>query len=91
MRKALGARRREILFQFLAEAVVLTSGRRALGSCWAQASGLAVHADTGFPISLLVVVVPLGLLAFSPPWDLFGMVPAAPRGAARSDRGPAIR
>src|SRR4030095_6841190 len=49
VRRALGARRREVLFQFLIEAAVLTSVGGLLGILLGSALGLAVHFLTGFP------------------------------------------
>src|SRR4029079_15245540 len=52
VRKALGARRREILFQFLAEATVLTLAGGILGIICGSTIGATVSWLTGFPISL---------------------------------------
>jgi putative ABC transport system permease protein len=83
IRKALGARRREILFQFLAEAVALTSVGGVCGIALGGAIGVAVHAVTGFPISLPWWSFALGLGFSSAVGIFFGMVPAVR--AARLD------
>ena len=57
VRKALGARRTEILIQFLIEAVVLTCVGGILGVVMGSAIGLLVNLVSGFPVSLPVVVV----------------------------------
>jgi len=83
VRKALGARRREILCQFLAEAVALTSVGGVCGIVLGGAIGVAVHAATGFPISLPWWSFALGLGFSSAVGIFFGMVPAVR--AARLD------
>ena len=57
VRKALGARRREILWQFLLEAVVLTSVGGLLGILVGIGIGYTVTALTGLPVSLHLEVV----------------------------------
>ena len=57
VRKAIGARRREILVQFLIEAAVLTSVGGILGVLMGSAIGLLVNVDLGLPGLAAVVVV----------------------------------
>jgi putative ABC transport system permease protein len=52
VRKAVGARKREILWQFLAEAGLLTSTGGVLGVIVGTCLGLIVHIAFAFPISL---------------------------------------
>ena len=89
VRKALGARRREILFQFLAEAIVLTSVGGLLGILLGAGIGVAVHAATGFPISLPWWSFALGLGFSAAVGIFFGMVPAVR--ASRLDPIEALR
>ena len=89
VRKALGARRREILFQFLAEAVVLTSTGGLLGIACGSAIGLAITLVTGFPVSLPWWSFALGLGFSAATGIFFGMVPAFR--AARLDPIEALR
>jgi putative ABC transport system permease protein len=89
VRKALGARRRDLLLQFLAEAVVLTSIGGLLGILGGTTIGVAVHLGTGFPISLpwWSFAIGLGFSAFV--GVFFGMVPAVR--ASRLDPIEALR
>jgi putative ABC transport system permease protein len=89
VRKALGARRREILFQFLAEAVVLTSIGGILGIVFGSAIGVTVNLVTGFPISLPWWSFAIGLGFSATIGIFFGMVPAFR--AARLDPIEALR
>jgi putative ABC transport system permease protein len=89
VRKALGARRREILFQFLAEAVVLTSVGGVLGILLGSAIGVGVSLLTGFPISLPWQSFAIGLGFSAATGIFFGMVPAFR--AARLDPIEALR
>ncbi|MGE3402714.1 MAG: ABC transporter permease [Vicinamibacterales bacterium] len=89
VRKALGARRREILLQFLAEAIVLTSVGGVLGIALGSAIGITVNLATGFPISLPWWSFALGLGFSAAVGVFFGMVPAFR--AARLDPIEALR
>ena len=89
VRKALGARRREILVQFLTEAIVLTSVGGLLGIAIGASIGVAVHAITGFPVSLPWWSFALGLGFSAGVGIFFGMVPAVR--ASRLDPIEALR
>jgi putative ABC transport system permease protein len=89
VRKALGARRVEILFQFLMEAGFLTSLGGLLGIALGAGIGWAVHLLSGFPISLPWWSFAIGL-GFSASVGLFfGMWPAFK--ASRLDPIEALR
>ena len=89
VRRALGARKREVLFQFLTEAVVLTSVGGVLGILFGSAIGLGVHFITGFPVSLPLWSFALGLGFSATVGIFFGMFPAIR--AARLDPIEALR
>jgi putative ABC transport system permease protein len=89
VRRALGARRREVLFQFLTEAAFLTSVGGILGIVLGSAIGLAVHFVTGFPVSLPLWSFALGLGFSATVGIAFGMYPAIR--AARLDPIEALR
>ena len=89
LRKALGARRKEILFQFLAEAVALTIVRRRARHPLGSAIGVTVNLATGFPVSLPWWSFALGLGFSATVGIAFGMVPAVR--AARLDPIEALR
>ena len=75
-RRALGARQREILSQFLLEAVFLTAAGGVLGVLLGSAIGLAVHFVTGFPISLPWWSFAIGVGFSATVGIVFGIVPA---------------
>ena len=76
LRKALGAKPREILWQFLVEASVLTLVGGVLGVLLGSGTGLLVHFISGFPISLPWWSFALGLGFSATVGLVFGMVPA---------------
>jgi putative ABC transport system permease protein len=76
VRKAIGARRREILVQFLIEAVVLTSVGGVLGVLLGSAIGLLVNLASGFPVSLPWWSFALGLGFSASVGIFFGVFPA---------------
>jgi putative ABC transport system permease protein len=89
VRKALGARRQEVLFQFLSEAAVLTSIGGILGILCGSAIGVSVTLATGFPISLPWWSFAIGLGFSAGVGIFFGMVPAVR--ASRLDPIEALR
>ena len=76
VRKAIGARRAEILIQFLIEAVVLTSLGGIIGIALGSAIGFLVNLFSGFPISLPWWSFALGLGFSAGVGIFFGMLPA---------------
>ncbi len=76
VRKALGARRQEILVQFLAEAAALTLVGGMLGIVLGAAIGIAINLATGFPVSLPWWSFALGLGFSASVGVFFGMLPA---------------
>jgi putative ABC transport system permease protein len=76
IRKAIGARRREILVQFLLEAVFLTSLGGMLGILLGSGIGLAVNQLASFPVSLPFWSFALGFGFSAAVGIFFGMYPA---------------
>jgi len=89
VRKALGARRAEILFQFLMEAAFLTSLGGVLGIGLGSGIGWTVHLLSGFPISLPWWSFAIGLGFSASVGIFFGMWPAFK--ASRLDPIEALR
>jgi putative ABC transport system permease protein len=89
VRKALGARRVEILFQFLMEAAFLTSLGGVLGIGLGAAIGWIVHLASGFPISLPWWSFAIGIGFSASVGIFFGMYPAFK--ASRLDPIEALR
>ena len=89
VRKALGARRREILWQFLIEAAFLTSTGGLIGILFGSAIGLIVHWASGFPVSLPWWSFALGIGFSATVGIFFGLFPAIK--ASRLDPIEALR
>lgn len=75
-RKALGARRQDILSQFLLEAVFLTGAGGILGIVLGAGVGFGVHHASGFPFSLPWWSFALGVSFSALVGVVFGLVPA---------------
>ena len=89
VRKSLGARRVEILWQFLLEAVFLTSLGGVLGILVGTSIALLVNWLTGFPVSLPWWSFAIGIGFSATVGVFFGMVPAIR--ASRLDPIEALR
>ena len=89
MRKALGARRREILWQFLIEAAFLTSAGGLLGIAAGSSIGLIIHWVSGFPVSLPWWSFAIGIGFSASIGIFFGLFPAIK--ASRLDPIEALR
>jgi putative ABC transport system permease protein len=89
VRKALGARRREILWQFLIEAAFLTSLGGVLGILCGSAIGLGIHWLSGFPVSLPWWSFAIGIGFSASVGIFFGLFPAIK--ASRLDPIEALR
>ncbi len=89
IRKAIGARRREVLVQFLLEAVFLTSIGGLLGILLGSGIGLVVNRLAGFPVSLPLWSFALGFGFSAAVGIFFGMYPALR--ASRLDPIEALR
>jgi putative ABC transport system permease protein len=89
VRKALGARRREILWQFLLEAVFLTSLGGLVGIVLGAGIGWLINVLSGFPISLPWWSFAIGIGFSATVGIFFGIFPAFK--AARLDPIEALR
>jgi putative ABC transport system permease protein len=89
VRKALGARRREILWQFMLEAVFLTSVGGVIGIVLGASIGWLINLLSGFPISLPWWSFAIGIGFSASVGIFFGIFPAFK--AARLDPIEALR
>ena len=89
VRKALGARRREILWQFLLEASALTVLGGLFGILLGSGIGLGIHYVSGFPVSLPWWSFAIGIGFSASVGIFFGMIPAVR--ASRLDPIEALR
>jgi putative ABC transport system permease protein len=89
VRKALGARRREILWQFLIEAAFLTSAGGLIGIAGGSSIGLIIHWASGFPVSLPWWSFAIGIGFSASIGIFFGLFPAIK--ASRLDPIEALR
>jgi len=76
LRKAVGATRQDILWQFLLEAGILTGLGGILGICMGMSAAFAVSALTGLPSSMSVFYIFLAVLLSVSIGLFFGLYPA---------------
>ncbi len=89
VRKALGARRRDILFQFLIEAVTLSGVGGVIGLALGVLFALGIGLVTPLPVYVSPLAIVLGLVTSTVVGVFFGSYPAAR--AARLDPVDALR
>ena len=89
VRKSLGARRRDILMQFLVESSVMAAMGGAAGVVIAYSLSLLVRATTSVPMAMPIVAVFVALAVSTAVGLFFGIYPA--RKAARLDPIEALR
>jgi len=89
VRKALGATRREVLFQFLVEAATLTLVGGGVGLLLGALIAWGIHAFTPIPAAVPLWSVVVALLASIVTGILFGMYPASK--ASKLDPVEALR
>jgi putative ABC transport system permease protein len=89
VRKALGATRREVLFQFLVEAATLTLVGGAVGLILGGLIAWGIHAFTPIPATVPLWSVVVALLASIVTGIFFGMYPATK--ASKLDPVEALR
>jgi len=89
VRKSLGARRKDILNQFLLESVVLTLAGGLIGVVFGFSVSMLVSATTGFPARITGSATILGLGVSAIVGIFFGVYPAFR--AARLDPVAALR
>jgi len=76
MRKAIGARRRDILLQFLVESSLLASFGGLLGVLLAYGIGVAIKSTTPIPVHITVGYILLGVFTSGGIGLVFGIFPA---------------
>ncbi|RPJ41760.1 MAG: FtsX-like permease family protein, partial [Candidatus Latescibacterota bacterium] len=89
LRMAVGARRRDVLFQFLVESATLTGLGGALGVGGGLVLASAIARATGFPLGVSALWIAVAVLFSAAIGLVFGIYPA--NRAARMDPIEALR
>ena len=87
LRKALGAKRRDIMSQFLTESVTLSSCGGVVGIVLGFVAAQLIAYFSPLPATLEIVVCGAGYRNHSRGWAVFWRLPGAARGSPGSDRG----
>ena len=91
IRKAVGATRSDILWQFLIEAAVLTSLGGILGTCVGLGAATVVSSLTGLPSRLPVAYILLAVVFSALVGVFFGLYPANRASRAHAGSGDGLR
>ena len=89
VRKALGARRRDVLLQFIIESGLMATAGGVIGVLFGVGVGFAISQFAGFPMAIAWWSVVVGLLVATSVGIFFGVYPA--RKAAMLDPITALR
>ncbi len=76
LRMAVGARRRDILAQFLTEAIVLCISGGIIGLLIGVAATYAISAMAGWPVLISSAIIMIGIFASAAVGIIFGYIPA---------------
>ena len=92
LRMAVGARTRDILRQFLAEAIGLSIARRGdRESCWGSWSRACLTQGLGWPTVITPSAIVIAFAFAAAVGVFFGLLPRAQGGEPRPDRRPPLR